>query len=119
MPRQIEVVGVKPVAVAKIAHRRHRISRLRSTRRSCNIMVIGIFAHSDGFFQNPILQGAREAARRYNANLLIYRSPTMSNYSGLDSATIQSQYKVDRSEIDGLIMSYAAPGLIQFGHSLF
>lgn len=81
-------------------------------------MVIGIFAHSDGFFQNPILQGAREAARKHQANLLIYRSPTMSNYSGLDSVTIQPQYKVDTSELDGLVLSYAAPGLTQYGLSL-
>jgi len=81
-------------------------------------MVIGIFAHSDGFFQNPILQGAREAARKHQTNLLIYRSPTMSNYSGLDALTIQPQYKVNRSEIEGLILSYAAPGLTQYGLSL-
>jgi len=82
-------------------------------------MVIGIFAHSDGFFQNPILQGAREAARKHQANLLIYGSPTMSNYSGLDSATVKLQYKVDRSELEGLILSYAAPGLTQYGLSLY
>ena len=73
-------------------------------------MVIGIFAHSDGFFQNPILQGAREAARKHQANLLIYGSPTMSNYSGLDSATVKLQYKVDRSELEGLILSLCSSG---------
>jgi DNA-binding LacI/PurR family transcriptional regulator/signal transduction histidine kinase len=82
-------------------------------------MVIGIFAHSDGVFQSPILQGAREAARKHSANLLIYRSPTMTNYSGLDAASIQPQYKVERRELDGMILSYAAPGLTQFGLSLF
>jgi DNA-binding LacI/PurR family transcriptional regulator/C4-dicarboxylate-specific signal transduction histidine kinase len=82
-------------------------------------MVIGIFAHSDGVFQSPILQGAREAARKHRANLLIYRSPTMTNYSGLDAASIQPQYKVERRELDGMILSYAAPGLTQFGLSLF
>jgi DNA-binding LacI/PurR family transcriptional regulator/C4-dicarboxylate-specific signal transduction histidine kinase len=82
-------------------------------------MVIGIFVHSDGFFQNPILQGAREAAQEHRANLLIYQSPTMSNYSGLDAATIQPQYKVEMSDIDGLILSYAAAGLTQYGLSLF
>jgi DNA-binding LacI/PurR family transcriptional regulator/signal transduction histidine kinase len=82
-------------------------------------MVIGIFAHSDGFFQNPILQGACEAARKRQAKLLIYRSPSMSNYSGLDAASIQPQYKVDSSELDGLILSFAAPGLTQYGLSLY
>jgi DNA-binding LacI/PurR family transcriptional regulator/signal transduction histidine kinase len=82
-------------------------------------MIIGIFTHSDGVFQNPILQGAREAARKHKANLLFYRSPTMTNYSGLDAASIQPQYKVDRSELDGMILSYAAPGLTQYGLSLF
>jgi DNA-binding LacI/PurR family transcriptional regulator/signal transduction histidine kinase len=82
-------------------------------------MVIGIFVHSDGFFQNPILQGAREAAKEHRTNLLIYQSPTMSNYSGLDAATIQPQYKVEMSDIDGLILSYAAAGLTQYGLSLY
>ena len=82
-------------------------------------MAIGIFAHSDGVFQNPILMGARAAARRYQTNLLVYRSPTMSNYSGLDATAIHSQYKVDRTEIAGLILSFAAPGLTQYGLSLY
>jgi DNA-binding LacI/PurR family transcriptional regulator/signal transduction histidine kinase len=82
-------------------------------------MVIGIFVHSDGFFQNPILQGAREAAQEHQTNLLIYQSPTMSNYSGLDAATIQPQYKVETSDIDGLILSFAAAGLTQYGLSLY
>jgi DNA-binding LacI/PurR family transcriptional regulator/C4-dicarboxylate-specific signal transduction histidine kinase len=82
-------------------------------------MAIGIFAHSDGVFQNPILMGAREAARKHRANLLVYRSPTMSSYSGLDAAMIHSQYKVDRTELEGLILSFAAPGLTQYGLSLY
>jgi DNA-binding LacI/PurR family transcriptional regulator/signal transduction histidine kinase len=81
-------------------------------------MAIGIFAHSDGVFQNPILMGAREAARKHRTNLLVYRSPTMSSYSGLDAAMIHSQYKVDRTELEGLILSFAAPGLTQYGLSL-
>jgi hypothetical protein len=82
-------------------------------------MAIGIFAHSDGVFQNPILMGAREAARKHQINLLVYRSPTMSSYSGLDAAMIHSQYKVDRTELEGLILSFAAPGLTQYGLSLY
>jgi DNA-binding LacI/PurR family transcriptional regulator/signal transduction histidine kinase len=82
-------------------------------------MAIGIFAHSDGAFQNPILLGAREAARKYRTSLLVYRSPTMSNYSGLDAAMIRSQYRVDRTELEGLILSFAAPGLTQYGLSLY
>jgi DNA-binding LacI/PurR family transcriptional regulator/C4-dicarboxylate-specific signal transduction histidine kinase len=82
-------------------------------------MAIGIFAHSDGVFQNPILLGAREAIREHHTNLLIYRSPTMTNYSGLDAASIRSQYKVDQNELEGLILSFAAPGLTEYGLSLF
>jgi C4-dicarboxylate-specific signal transduction histidine kinase len=43
----------------------------------------------------------------------------MTNYSGLDAASIQPQYKVDRREIQGMILSYAPPGLTRFGLSLF
>jgi C4-dicarboxylate-specific signal transduction histidine kinase len=43
----------------------------------------------------------------------------MTNYSGLDAASIQPQYKVERRELEGMILSYAAPGLTQFGLSLF
>jgi len=82
-------------------------------------MAIGIFAHSDGVFQDPILIGARAAARRHQTNLLIYCSPTMSNYSELDAVNIESQYKVDRAELEGLILVYSAPGLMQYGLSLY
>jgi hypothetical protein len=77
-------------------------------------MAIGIFTHSDGVFQNPILWGAREAVRKHQTNLLIYRSPTMSNYSGLNATSVQSQYKVDQTELEGLILSFASPGLTQY-----
>ena len=43
----------------------------------------------------------------------------MSSYSGLDAAMIHSQYKVDRTELEGLILSFAAPGLTEYGLSLY
>ncbi len=82
-------------------------------------MALGIFAHSDGVFQNPILMGARQAARKHGTNLFVYGSPTMSNYSDLDAASIQAQYPIDPATLDGLVISYAAPGLTAFGLSLF
>ena len=82
-------------------------------------MAIGIFAHSDGVFQNPILMGARQAARKHGTNLFVYGSPTMSNYTDLDAASIQAQYKIDPATLDGLVLSYAAPGLTHYALSLF
>ena len=78
-------------------------------------MAIGIFAHSDGDFQEPILMGARHAARKHAVPLITYCSPTTSNYTALDASSIQSQYKVNATRVEGLILAFADPGLLQYG----